>query len=183
MRSSTLLPVALALFALSACDRARVDDRVTPTPPVNPLVAEMCPDTTKMKVDSEKMCTQIGCTNELRVVLPEALTKTPGMYRVAVKSRGEDATCEFTLPVTSCDQRPTCSDEEKLVAGVSGCASSAEDQMIGELYLRDLPPEVALTIERDGAVVLEERFSPTYSSGQPNGEGCEPRCCQAEERL
>lgn len=183
MRSRALLLAALVLLLSTACDRARVEDKPGAASPVTPLIAEMCPDTTKMTVDSQKMCTQIGCTNDLRLLLPEELAKTPGSYRIAVKTRGEEASCEFTMPVTSCDQRPKCSNEEKLVAGVSGCALSAGEQKIGELSLRDLPPEVALTIERDGAVVLEKTLSPTYTSAQPNGEGCAPRCCQAEAQL
>jgi len=143
----------------------------------------MCPDTTQMNVNADKTCSQIGCYSELQIILPDALKKTPGAYRVAIKSRGEEASCEFNYPVTSCDERPACSDEKKLITGVSGCAMSASDQEIGDLQLSDLPPEVELTIERDGEVVIEKKLTPEYTSSQPNGDGCEPRCCQAREEL
>lgn len=187
MRHLLIIPTTIALTSLLlvSCDKSqRIDDRAPSTPPIaNPLVTEMCPDTTQMNVNAEKTCSQIGCYSELQIILPDALKKTPGAYRVAIKSRGEEASCEFNYPVTSCDERPACSDEKKLITGVSGCAMSASDQEIGDLQLSDLPPEVELTIERDGEVVLEKKLTPEYTSSQPNGDGCEPRCCQAREEL
>lgn len=41
------------------------------------------------------------------------------------------------------------------------------------------PEAVAIKVEHDGAVLVNEDFSPSYKESRPNGKGCGPVCKQA----
>ncbi|MBI4703748.1 MAG: hypothetical protein HY744_21775 [Deltaproteobacteria bacterium] len=128
-------------------------------------------------------CTMLGCGPALRVELARTAWE-PGGYQIDVKADGVATSCAVTLPFSSCANLVTCdrADPGFLVES-SGCAlPAAEHEILGVLWPLSGPAEVTVEVRQNGKLLGSGTYEPTYATSQPNGEGCEPTCSQADEQ-
>ncbi len=126
-----------------------------------------------------KACTAIGCESGFQVNL-QTSTWAAGTWKVEAKVGGDTRTCSVAIPLPSSGQA-TCSG--KLVLGTSGSALAPAQQSLTSVHLSDTPTAVTVSVFRDGALQASKDFSPSYTTSQPNGAGCEPTCTQANATL
>ena len=144
------------------------------------LVLSACSKSSPGPADpgGERVCTQIGCVNGLRLTLVKATPWTAGEYVFTVDLDGASVTCKGALPLKACDQGSalTCDVEDKVMIGESGCALPVEQHGFSDIQIFGTPARVNLTIARDGQPLHSGELTPTYVSSRPNGPDCEPEC-------
>ncbi len=106
-------------------------------------------------------CTEIGCTNELKIVIDGAL---PATYTIELAAPGLE-----TVSLTC-------------VNGQSSEASIHECRPDGAVFRGLTPDEVTVTFTSDAAIV-SDNLRPTYTTIQPNGPDCPPTCRQGTAKL
>ncbi len=128
-----------------------------------------------------KVCTQIGCINGFRVELKKATPWTPGVYSFAFELDGKPLECKGSLPLQGCDAGPSlrCSEDGKVQIGESGCALPADQQGFSDIQISGEPQRVKLTISLGDQPLHSAELTPSYTTSQPNGEGCGPICRNA----
>lgn len=135
----------------------------------------------------EKVCTQIGCINGLRIELVKASPWAPGSYGFAFDLDGAKVACTGTLPLKACDAGPsiTCDVADRVQIGESGCAMDAKTHGFADIQILggEMPRAVGLAITLDGAPLIDAKLTPAYRTTRPNGEGCEPQCTSASEQV
>jgi hypothetical protein len=137
-------------------------------------------------------CTEMGCEDGFSLDLirvggdgARQSPWPPGAYRFVAAIDGEEAVCEGSLPLSRCDAGPTltCHGAAMEIAE-SGCALDPSQHGFASIrFGSGLVRSVSLRVERDGAVVAEGNYTPTYQTVHPNGPRCEPRCQQAGDAL
>jgi hypothetical protein len=126
-------------------------------------------------------CTAIGCQSGLTVAFSNPLRQA-GTYTFSVELDGQVVSCETALPFSSCSGTSGCSVPNVFLAR-SGCALPAEQHEVTGLRVLSVARTVGVTIEHDGTQIASETFTPSYVRSQPNGEGCEPVCEQADASI
>ncbi|TVQ87237.1 MAG: hypothetical protein EA397_18130 [Deltaproteobacteria bacterium] len=132
-----------------------------------------------------QVCTQIGCESGLTVEIEGIESWPAGDYVVRASVDGESVQCEGSIPLNPCDQGYTftCSDGVARISE-SGCDLPEREHGLSHVhFLADAAREVSLRIERDGELLGEQTFEPSYETFQPNGPECEPTCRQAQHTL
>lgn len=132
-----------------------------------------------------RACTDIGCSDGLRVELaPATGSWAPGSYVFAIVTPTGTTTCEGALPLPACETGRAfrCAGPPVLITE-SGCALPAEAHGFSTLELAAGPPAVTITISKDGVELVRRELAPSYQTTSPNGPGCEPTCRQASETL
>lgn len=108
-----------------------------------------------------RACTEIGCSNELRIVVDGSL---PATYTIELAAPGLE-----TVSLT-------CTNGQSSEASIHECRPD------GALF-RDLAPdEVTITFTSDAGIV-SDTLRPTYTTAQPNGPECPPICRQGTATL
>ena len=120
-------------------------------------------------------CTEIGCTDGLTVELRAASGAfEAGIYSITL---GGDA-CTVTVggpddcAADRCVVDSTCN-------GITLVGYDEADTLT--LLAPVTEGEVALTVDLEGTVLLDESFEPLYETIEPNGPGCPPVCRIATE--
>jgi hypothetical protein len=135
----------------------------------------------------DRACTEIGCVNGLRIELQKATQWAAGHYTFAFDVEGTKIACMGTLPLKACDAGPSlqCEPTDRVQIGESGCALEPATHGFSDIqFLGGEPPRaVELTILKDEQPLHTVKLSPTYKKSRPNGEGCEPECNSATERV
>lgn len=131
-----------------------------------------------------KMCTEIGCVDGLRIQVEKATAWAAGSYTF-VFDLGAAVTCKGALPLKACEAGAslTCEPAGKVQIGESGCALAAEAQGFSDIQIAGAPRAVSLKISRDDQPLHAVTLTPVYKTSRPNGEGCEPECTSAAERV
>jgi len=126
----------------------------------------------------ERVCTQIGCLNGLRLDLAKVTPWTAGNYVFTLELDAQTVTCKGALPLKPCDQGNAlrCDVEGKVQIGESGCALPVEQHGFSDITISGEPARVKLTISREDQPLHTGELTPQYVTSRPNGEGCEPEC-------
>lgn len=134
---------------------------------------------------SDRVCTEIGCIQGLTIALEKATPWPAGNYAFVFDLDGAAVTCKGALPLKACDAGASlvCDPAGKVQIGESGCALAPEAQGFSDIHVAEAPRAVALKISRDDQPVHEAKLAPVYRTTRPNGEGCEPVCNSAGERV
>ena len=111
-------------------------------------------------------CTDIGCESGLTLSVQLASGDwVDGDYVLGAGT----ASCSFSIP----RDLPTGSSETGLDCnGGSGWLGPSDLQVL----LTTTPKVLAIELERDGAAILEEESTPSYTEYKPNGPDCGPSC-------
>lgn len=130
-------------------------------------------------------CTEIGCVDGLQIEFVVTGKWIPGRYDFEFDLDGEKVTCSGALPLKPCDAGPslTCDPSDRLQIGESGCALPPDSQGLSDIQIKSSPRNVKLTIANDDKPLIEATMTPTYATTRPNGEGCDPVCNSASEKL
>jgi hypothetical protein len=128
-----------------------------------------------------RACTLIGCESGLALQFSKPLREA-GSYTVSVELDGELTSCQTALPFASCAGGRACASPQVLLEQ-SGCALPPSAHEIVGLRVTSVARAVRIRIERDGAEIASQEFTPSYVRSQPNGEGCGPICEQASATL
>lgn len=133
----------------------------------------------------ERVCTAMGCVDGLRLEFVVTGKWFPGRYKFAFDLDGEKVTCTGELPLKPCDQGPslTCDPAGKVQIGESGCALPPETHGFADVQIAGAPRAVTLNIDNDDKRLIDAELTPKYATSRPNGEGCEPVCNSALERI
>lgn len=142
-------------------------------------------------------CTDVGCSDGVSFTLrPPGNHWDDGAYSLAVAFDGADYGCTFTvpdaLPSTGSWQPLDCSpalqayltpevkcEEHKNGNSASQICTPIPDQYYVQVSKDGTPTTLVVTLERDGAPLLNETRTLSYGSVQPNGPECGPTCHQA----
>jgi hypothetical protein len=109
-------------------------------------------------------CTDIGCESGLSLDVRLASGSwADGDY---VLSAGT-TNCSFSIPRDVGSSRLDCN-------GARGSLGPSGFQV----FLTSTPKMLAIELERDGAAILEEESTPSYTDNMPNGPDCGPACRQ-----
>lgn len=139
-------------------------------------------------------CTQIGCTDEARVVTRlNAEQAAPGSHAWVVTVDGESFTCTSTVTRPGQDNIDCGEHASMLLVPVAegvDLPSSDGTVMHGfrtvpgafewRLTLVRTPSTIHIVHTRDGAPVSDHTGSFTYADHSPNGVACGPTCRQAQ---
>ncbi|MEZ4316144.1 MAG: hypothetical protein R3F61_01515 [Myxococcota bacterium] len=111
-----------------------------------------------------RTCTLLYVPSSL-VVVVEAVDPEPGRYAVEVSAIpfGGAAVAMCVVDLPSPEPRAVCTQSAGMTVGGGGFTL----QTLGLV-----PEELTVTISRDGEVLNEQDFEPSYSTSHPNGEGC-----------
>ncbi|MBX3193201.1 MAG: hypothetical protein KF819_39825 [Labilithrix sp.] len=133
----------------------------------------------------DRACTAIGCTDGLGISVTAPAGWKAGRYVFTVTADGSTQTCEGSLPLPSCGSPGLLCKGQDGVAqiGESGCALPAAQHSFSDIHFSSTPAQVNVHVARDGVVLAEQSFTPSYVTSQPNGPGCEPICKQASGSL
>lgn len=108
-----------------------------------------------------RACTEIGCSNELRIIIDGPL---PPTYTIELAAPGIET---ITL---------TCAKGQSSEASIHECRPD------GAIF-RDLAPDdVTVTFTWQGGIV-SDTLHPSYAAVQPNGPDCPPTCRQGTATL
>jgi len=134
-------------------------------------------------------CSPIECQSGLWVRAAPSGSWQAGDYSLDVTYDGETASCTFELPY----EIPTatrsvivdCGDSVRVVFNAtSSCTDcSIDDPFEMDLFLSSLPETLAVRLERDGEVALEDERDVEYEKIYPRGEECGGGCTQAHVTL
>ena len=124
-----------------------------------------------------RACTLIGCLDSFSIRPTDPASLAPGAYEFQLVIDGRSITCSTGVPVTdavdACENRGT---------GPLTVVLTPPDR-IQDITVSGSPSTVAITIVRDGQVVVSKIFKPSYRESQPNGPDCPPICRNAEAVL
>jgi hypothetical protein len=145
-------------------------------------------------------CTDIGCSDQLSgTITTKDGTWSDGSYVITITADETSYQCSLQLPedfpengsLRTLQCQPELSDWSHLTfrqdtvctETVTDNASSQSCDPIPDQYtlsfgLEGTPEAVTIQVERDGAVLVEQDFIPSYKENQPNGKGCSPVCRQ-----
>jgi hypothetical protein len=152
-----------------------------------------------------RSCTDVGCVTQATIFLQSPTGAwTPGTYELAVAlddGTGGSASCALQVPAAPSPTSPinaSCTSEIGLTfLGDSQCrtlTSDSGDAVSGEclpvpghfhqeLSLPGTPSRVALTLSRDGHVLLQTTVNLAYQNFYPNGPQCGGSCQEASTTL
>jgi hypothetical protein len=133
----------------------------------------------------DRACTAMGCLDGLRLEFVKTGPWLPGRYAFKFDLDGAAVTCTGALPLKPCDAGPslTCDVPGKLQIGESGCALPPGQHGFSDVQISGTPRVVRLDLAHDDAPMIHADMTPTYRTVRPNGEGCEPVCNGATERV
>jgi hypothetical protein len=126
--------------------------------------------------DLGKVCTDIGCKNDMSVTLVSSLgIWAEGSYRLRVTLDGQQQTCDFSVPA----DLPSGIGVTSLDCGRSDFEAGLGDYGVS-LQFSTKPETLGLELARDGTVLLSDSREPAYEESRPNGPDCEPACKWAD---
>jgi hypothetical protein len=151
-------------------------------------------------VEFGKSCTEIGCGDQARLTLrPKGGEWLPGAYEMSVTVDGVERRCAFSVPAdlpeprtgrSLCEpelplyiQPETTCTEYRDGNSISQSCTPIPERYSASFTLDGTPPALAIVVERDGAVILEQTPALEYRSLRPNGPDCDPLCRQASAEL
>jgi hypothetical protein len=131
-------------------------------------------------------CTEIGCRDGLIVELRPGSGWLAGDYRFQIRTDRFEVACRGSLPLASCagSRAPatrasvTCDIEGPVQIAESGCALPVSAHGFPELMFdpKIRPARVDIRITKDGQVVGQGHFVPSFERIHPNGPECPPAC-------
>ncbi len=127
-------------------------------------------------------CTDASCASSLTVELNKSSAWEETNWQVTVKGDGSEiGTCQIELPGDSQGAEEACDHPLNLNLNESGGAIESVYVMLQPDV--DVPTEYTVGVQRDGNLVVEQTFEPSYDTVRPNGPDCSPVCQQAEAEL
>jgi hypothetical protein len=126
-----------------------------------------------------KECTAMGCFSHFKAKFNKSTAWEDTTWQVAMRADGSDVgTCEIELPgsweavVDACprDLQLRLNESEEAIESVKVRFQSDAE----------VPSEFTVRVKRDGNLVAEQAFEPTYETYWPNGPSCGTSCQQAE---
>ena len=179
---------AIVLCLSSACDTtappasSAIQAGTTAAAPLPADMVRACPGL-KRPDRSASACTDIGCLNGFQLNVSPSSGWAAGMYQFELTVDGRAITCQGAIPLLPCSEPSFPCDADGVRLGVSGCALPATQQGIASIMFDGYPEAVSLRVLRNGSELQHADLTPTYTSSQPNGKGCEPVCCSAGAEL
>ncbi|NUO48850.1 MAG: hypothetical protein HOV80_08340 [Polyangiaceae bacterium] len=115
-------------------------------------------------------CHLMDCEDALTV---EASSALGAKYTVEVVIQGTTSTISCDIPADADGK-----------AGVVSGSTLRADCFPSNVVIYGAPAEVTVRFrDEDGTLLGEEALAPEYEVSQPNGEGCEPICSQAQDEV
>lgn len=133
-----------------------------------------------------KVCTRKTCSSVLDVELhPGAAGWTKGKYSIELTAGAKKATCDVELPLPACDKGKSakCTGDIDVMVMEYGCDKPPAEHAISGLHFTGTPAEVNFVMKKNKQKFLEADLRPKYKTVKPNGEGCDPVCNIAEEKV
>jgi hypothetical protein len=142
-------------------------------------------------------CTDIGCVDQANFTIRTASGAwEAGEYSLSVTFDDVVHTCSFTLPddlpaqgsldALDCTPRLDAYIQQESMCmeyrngdSVSQSCTPIPDQYSLSGWFYGTPSTLAVSLERDGAELVEETHSLSYEESRPNGPECDPICRQA----
>lgn len=149
-------------------------------------------------------CTEIGCLDQLSGTIKTADgTWSNGTYVITIATDQTSYTCSMKLPddfpkrgavsALTCEpalglwglslQQDSECKEESAGGAVNQSCTPTPDHYTLTFPLDGTPDTMTIQVERDGTVLSDEVFDPSYKENQPNGKGCGPVCRQGAVEL
>jgi hypothetical protein len=145
-------------------------------------------------------CTEMACWDQLSgTIKTKDGTWSDGTYVITITADQTSHQCSMHLP----DDFPEngsapplqCQPELDSLRGLvleqgAVCSETVTENAVSEscdpipgqytlsFSLEGTPAAVTIQVERDGTVLVEQDFTPSYVESQPNGKGCPPVCSQ-----
>ena len=146
-------------------------------------------------------CTRAGCTDRVTLdVRTGQAGLADGSYELELAAGGLAHTCGFVVPddvpgpggahQIDCEPRLAmslqpaiaCTEQRSGATVTESCAQVGGELMLSA-FVEGSPQTIALRIERDSVVVMDETLTPAYETVRPNGPDCEPECRLATVEL
>lgn len=140
-------------------------------PPIDDPCARLC--------EPSDACSERGCSSGVELQLfPSGGNPVAGSYELELTADAELSTCTFVISDGPGCAIPPC------VTDTTCNASYVLDGEPARIELA-LPilASLAITVSRDGELVLDEQPELAYELDAPNGPGCLPVCAAASVRL
>jgi hypothetical protein len=143
-------------------------------------------------IDLGQSCTIMGCMDQARLTFrPAGGAWTAGSYDLSVTVDGVERRCAFSVPEvlpaprngrSLCEPALPLYIQSEVTCTEQSC-TPIPDRYSASLTLEGTPSVLAVVIERDGEVILDETPALEYRSLRPNGPDCDPLCRQASADL
>jgi hypothetical protein len=129
-----------------------------------------------------KICTQIGCRDQLVLQAPN-VKLAAGTYLLTVDADGKKSSCP--LEVDAKDMKTNgCIGDAGVSLALPGSVPVRGAEGGFSLVFGSAPANVKVTVTSAAKKkLLDQAFTPTYKTVQPNGPDCSPTCRQAQETL
>ncbi len=119
-------------------------------------------------------CSEKGCSHDIRVGLsiigqPQV---QPGIYEIDITTDSFANTLTCTIP--SAGTVPCCEASTGTTTGCPVAWGSVVARI--DVSIPGEPKTVSVNVRRDGTVIGSHQFSPSYTTRNPNGSDCPPKC-------
>lgn len=134
-------------------------------------------------------CTEIGCQDGFILMLSPSDGWPQGAYEFALETEAGKTTCKGSIPLPPCGQSGlTCATtpdrgEKNPRVAISGCALDGASQSFPQIDFPDGPAQVNVRIAKDGTTLVNQVFTPQYTTSSPNGPQCGPVCRQSSASM
>ena len=181
----------LAVLFLCACDTLSAVSKDASAPsgghaepePLPPDLVAACPDSEDFDRTGKHICTEIGCSDGYNLNVSPSSGWAMGAYTFELTVDGRKVTCQGSIPLETCDERSFSCDADGVRLGESGCALPPSQQGIASVMFEGYPLALTVRVLKDGTELTSSELKPKYTTGQPNGPGCDPVCCSASGAL
>jgi hypothetical protein len=130
------------------------------------------------------MCTEMACRDGYHVSLTPDEGWPVGQYTFEIVADGKRQVCTGGIPLADCGTSTLrCTGDDVAAIGELSCGGDVALQAFDSISFNGTPCEARITISRDGAVLVDRTFTPSYRWIDVNGPGCDPRCLQAGNEL
>lgn len=134
-------------------------------------------------------CTDIGCQDGFILMLSPSDRWPAGAYEFVLETEAGKTTCTGSIPLPPCGQSglscvttPDRGDKNPRIA-ISGCALDGASQSFPQIDFPDGPAQVNVRISKDGTTLVNQAFTPQYTTSSPNGPQCGPVCRQSSSSM
>jgi hypothetical protein len=190
MPTKLLVLTQVAVAVLVSCTvSVTTTDAVDPNPtataapakPTSTATATTAP-TAPTAPPEQKVCTKIGCDDQVSIKLEGLTDLEKGSYSLALEAGGKKAACVVRIPYPAeCNslQRVQCKGD----LSVRINAPCDKPDRIEAVTIPGTPAEVKVTVKKDARTVGSATLTPKYEKHEPNGPGCSPACQLGSDKL
>lgn len=129
-------------------------------------------------------CTEIGCQSGVTVQVPQVRFRSDGNYQYSIQlDKKKPIICKGSLPLRPCDEKAIHCSGSGVSIMEEGCALPMGEQHFGDIHISKQPKSLRIIVKKDGKMIGDQTWKPSYSTAQPNGTQCKPSCRQATVQM